>query len=505
MNSDNSESELPPPPSAAEEAAARRELKRAAASGVQWSFVGTVVNQIGRLLFALALARIVGPDDFGIVQQATIYMLFMSLMLDQGFGTALIQRRSLDSDSVRTVSSLNLVMTVVLVVTTLLVAPLMADLFHTPELAGVLRVLTLSIIIEGLSVVPIAIVNRQLRFKALSAIQSVSVLVGGTIGIISALAGARYWAIVTQSLVIDGLTLIGLLKLTGLPGVSRSFSRLREMLRFSSFQFGSQVLSFLGSNLDNVLVAERLDPRQLAFYAISYRFLTMPVQLLGSVVNRVALPIFARAQDDLATVRSWFIAATRLAGVVLFPAFTLLLVGAPDGIPLVFGDKWQPAVVPLQVLAIAGFSRGIRLLLPPLCQALGRTDLNFGWSLVSLAVAVPGFLIGLHWGIRGVAVSVAVTSTLLGIGHLRLVGRLIGITQLDVARVMGPLVGCSAILAATWIATRTGLDTVGTPRLVTVLAASLAGSLAYVGAVYWLAPKTSAAVQQMIGLMRRRA
>jgi O-antigen/teichoic acid export membrane protein len=487
-----------------DESYSRHDLKRAAASGVQWSFLGTLVNQVGRLGFSLALARIVGPDDFGIVQQATIYMLFMMLLQDQGFGMALIQRRHLDDESVRSVSSLNLLMTVVLVAATFLAAPLMADLFHTPELAGVLRVLTLSTIINGLSVVPIAMVNRQLRFKELAAIQSVSVLIGGTVGIVSALAGAGYWAIVTQSLVLDGLALIGLLRLSGLPGVSRSFGRLREMLRFSSFQFGSQILSFLGTNLDNILIAGRLDPRQLAFYAISYRFLSMPVQMLGTVVNRVALPIFSRAQDDLATVRSWFIAATRLAGAVLFPAFTLLLVGAPDGVRLVFGERWEPAIVPLQVLAVAGFSRGIRLLLPPLCQALGRTDLNFAWSLLSLAVAAPGFVIGLHWGIRGVAVSVAITSTVLGIGHLRIAGRLVGVTQLDMAKVMGPLLGCSAVLAATWIAVRTGLDAAGAPRLVLVVVASALAALAYAASIYRLAPATSSAVRQMAALMRQR-
>jgi O-antigen/teichoic acid export membrane protein len=483
---------------------ATESLKRAAAAGVQWSFLGTVVNQVGRLAFSLALARIVGPDDFGIVQQATIYMLFMMLLQDQGFGSALIQRRQLDEASVRTVSALNLVMTVVLVAATFLVAPSIADLFDTPELAGVLRVLTLSTIINGLSVVPISIINRQLRFKALAAIQSISVLVGGTAGIIAALAGAGYWAIVTQSLVLDAIALIGLLRLTGFIGVRGSFSRLREMLRFSSFQFGAQVLGFLGSNLDNILIAGRLDPRQLAFYAISYRFLTMPIQMLGTVVNRVALPIFSRAQDDLATVRSWFLAATRLAGAVLFPVFTLLVVGAPDGVPLVFGERWRPAVVPLQVLAIAGFSRGIRLLLPPLSQALGRTDLNFAWSLLALSVSAPGFVIGLRWGIKGVAVSVAITSTLLGAGHLRVAGRLIGIKQSDIARVIAPLLGCCAVLAAAWIGVRTGLDAVGAPALVMVGAATVVATAAYAAAIYSLAPTTSAAVRQMIGLMRHR-
>ena len=504
MNSDNNESELPPPPSVVDEALTRHELKRAAASGVQWSFIGTLFNQVGRLGFSLALARIVGPDDFGIVQQATIYMLFMMLLQDQGFGTALIQKRDLDEDSVRTVSALNLLMTVVLVVATFLAAPVMADLFHTPELAAVLRVLTISTIINGLSVVPISMVNRDLRFKALAAIQSVSVLIGGIVGIVSALAGAGYWAIVTQSLVLDAVALLGLLRLAGFGGWRGSFSRFREMLRFSSFEFGSQFLSFLGGNLDNILIGERLAPSQLAFYAISYRFLTMPLQMLGAVVNRVALPIFSRTQDDLRTVRSWFVAATRLAGAVLFPAFTLLLVGSPDGVPLVFGDRWRPAVVPLQVLAVAGFSRGIRLLIPPLCQSQGRTDLNFAWSALSLAVAAPGFVIGLHWGIRGVAVSVAITSTLLGIGHVRLAGRVIGIGLWDMTKVIAPLVGCSAVLAATWLLTRAGLAAIDTPSLLMVTVASLAGVAAYAGSVYTLAPQTSAAVQQMIRLMRKR-
>jgi O-antigen/teichoic acid export membrane protein len=481
-------------------------LKHAAASGVRWSFVATITNQLGRIGSTIVLARLVGPRNFGIVSQANIYLTFVVLLMNQGFGVALIQKRRLDDEDVASVYALNIVLATVITGLTILVAPAVSLLFDSPELTTVLRVMCVSIFVNGIAVVPTSLINRALRFKQLAAVQITSVTIGATASIVAAALGADYWALVVQVVTFDVTTLAGLILLTGIPNLRiASVGRLRQMMRFSTFLMGAQVMGFFGSNLDNVLIAARLSERKLAFYAVSYRFLQIPNQLLGSIVNRVALPVFARAQDDMRTVRSWFIASTRVAGAVLFPAFTLLAVGAPDGVILVFGERWRPAIVPMQLLALAGFSRSIRLLLAPLSQALGRTDINFTWAAATLSAALPGYLIGLHWGINGVAAAVAIISVVMGTGHVLYAGRLIDVGIVDYGKVIAPLAFCALTLAGVWAGVRTMLEAAGAPTLVMLAGATLVGLAAYATAMLLAAPKTVAAVRQTLTLLRAKA
>ena len=219
-------------------------------------------------------------------------------------------------------------------------------------------------------------------------------VIGGTVGIISALAGANYWALVIQTIVTDVAILCGLrlIKPTPRTPFAGTFGNLRAMWGFSIGILGSRFLSFFGSNFDNLLIGRYESATQLAFYALSYRFLRLPLEMIGSVVNNVALPVFARLQDDQARLRAWYLQATGFVALVSYPAFALLVVGAPDGIPALFGAEWQPAAAPLQILSLGGMIFVVRMLMAPMAQAKGRADLVFWWSLITFSLQGVGLL-----------------------------------------------------------------------------------------------------------------
>lgn len=153
-----------------------------AASGVRWSFIALLVRQVGRLGFALFIARLLGPTDFGIAGEATIYIALTAVLLESGFGMALVQKSDADHRDEGAVFVWSMVPSLLMAVATLLLAPAVADLLNTPELTAMLRVLCIGLVFKALSVVPQALLSRALRFRPLAVAEITATLLAGAMG-----------------------------------------------------------------------------------------------------------------------------------------------------------------------------------------------------------------------------------------------------------------------------------------------------------------------------------
>jgi PST family polysaccharide transporter len=463
-------------------------LRATAANSVKWAMLQMVGATGGRLLFTLALARFLGPGDFGIVAQATIYITLAMLLLDQGFGSALVQRRDLEGADVRSVATLNLLLAVAFMLLTLLLAPAVAEFFKTPELTTVLRVLGVGLVVKGLTIVPLMMSRRSFQFRELALLQTGAVLVGGVAGLVAVVLDAGYWALVVQTIVADFLLMVGLFCMRGLPRLGIDGGRLRAMFGFSVGLVGAQLLWFAGQNADNIVIGRVLGPTALAYYALSYRLQRFPLQLIGSVVNDVSLPIFARLQDQPDRMRGWFFTATRFVTLLTWPILVLLAVAADVGVPFVFGPDWESAIVPLQLLTLGGLTMISRWLLSPLLTACGRTDLMFGWSAVTVGLMVTSFLIAVHWGIDAVALCVGLVALVVAIPQTLHVSRVMGLPWSRYIGAHLPVAVGSVVLAAIWRGTAAVLDRNGAGSAIVLTIATVLAVAGYVLAVRWLWP-----------------
>jgi O-antigen/teichoic acid export membrane protein len=194
------------------------------------------------------------------------------------------------------------------------------------------------------------------------------------------------------------------------------------------------------------------------------------LQMIGGVANMVSLPVFARLQDDDERMRSWFLRSTSLVSLVAFPALTLLLVGARQGIPTIFGAEWRPAATPLMILCVAGGADVVRMLMSPVAQAKARTDYVFWWALATFGTQGVAFFIGVQWGIVGVAVAYStVTLVLWPLNVAHFARRLLAMRLRQYAGSLAPASVGSLVLAGTWLAVNhlLGLAGAGDPlRLV---------------------------------------
>ena len=262
-------------------------------------------------------------------------------------------------------------------------------------------------------------------------------LIGGVASVVAAAMGARYWAVVIQAIVI-GLVDTGILvrvhrraaRCVHRCGASASCGRSRG----GSWARGS--LRYFSENIDNVLVGRYLGTADLAFYALAYRLLKLPVRLIGQVVNQVSLPAFSRMQDDKKRLQRWFLTSSRTMATGSYGPIILGILVMPELIPLLFGPKWEPAVLPTQLLALVSMRQMVMMLIGPLFQALGKTKEQFYWTIVAVAATVVGIVIGLQWGIVGVAAGVTISMYLLAPLQIAVAARMVGFRGSEYTRAL---------------------------------------------------------------------
>ncbi len=384
-------------------------------SGMRWSSVSVIGKEVSRSLFTILLARLVGPEDFGIVAQAMVYIGIVGLLIDQGFSSALIQRKHVEPEMPGAVVSVNLAVGATLTAVTIAIAPLWASFMRSPELLLVLIVLSPSLFLRGAGVTFRAMLMRNMEFRKIGIADTVSAVAGGVLGVVVALAGGSYWAVVVQVVSTDVVYLLVLLAFGAGWRPNLHLRLLREIAGFSGRAFAAGLLvNSISRNLDNLLIGRFQGAEALAFYGLAYRLLLLPVQLAGSTVGSVLFPAFARLSDDLAAMRAEMARATRALAALALPGMALIAAAAPQLVAVIFGPQWAPAVPIVQVLAIAGALQAIyQPSTAPFVLALGRAKLILRYAWLTTLVSAAGIVAGLPFGPLGVAVGYTAATGLL--------------------------------------------------------------------------------------------
>jgi O-antigen/teichoic acid export membrane protein len=424
----------------------------ALSSGVRWSGLSVIGREVARTVFTIVLARLVGPEAFGIAAQAVIYILIVGMLLDQGFSSALIQRGRVEADMPGAVVSVNLAVGAALTLITVAVASAWADFMNTPELTLVLTALAPSLLLRAASVTPRAMLMRRMRFRTIGIADITAALVGGALGVTAAVLGASYWALVVQLLATDSVLLVMLLLAGAGIRPNLRLARVREIAGFSwrAFAAGLLINSF-SRNIDNLLVGKFQGPEALAFYGLAYRLLLLPVQLLSVTIGNVLFPVFSRLGRDLTAVRFELTRATRSLAWLALPPMALVAAAAPQLVVVLFGPDWDPAVPIVQVLAIAGALQAVyQPSTAPLVLGLGHAALNLRYALLTTAMTTIGIVAGVPFGPLGVAVGYATATAAIVPVEWIIRRRLLAMGVRDQARALLPELHVAFWVAATY-------------------------------------------------------
>jgi len=473
-------------------------LRQKALKGVVW----TAIQNWGRQVIAFAifflLARLLEPKTFGLVALASLFLNFMQVFTDQGFGQAIIQRKELDKEHLDTAFWTNIALSLLLITFSVAGAEPIAALFKEPALTPIIRWLSLSFLLSGLNGVQSALLSREFKFKVLAVRSLVAVLVGGVVGLVMALMGYGVWSLVGQQLA-NGIAGVVVLWSTSQwrPGWGFSRPHFRELFSFGINIVGIKFLNFFNRRSDDFLIGYFLGPVALGYYTIAYRVLQIMTQLMTSTIDQVALPTFSMMQKEPERLRQAFYKVTQIASFIAFPAFLGMAALAPELVSTFFGDKWRTSVPVMQVLAFIGILHSVDFFNATVIMAMGKPFWKLVINCLNAICNVTAFVLVVRWGIVAVAAAYVIRGYLLFPVPLWIIHRLIQINIATYLRqYLAPLVGCLVMILTLFI-TKFLLSSWSPPL---ILGISIAlGVLVYPTTLFFVSPKL---VQEVLGLAR---
>jgi O-antigen/teichoic acid export membrane protein len=359
-------------------------------SSLKWTFLMTWGDRAFGLVFTFLLAAILGPRDFGIVALALIYIALVQLLNEGGIQTAIVQREGLEDDHLDSAFWMNLALCLVLAAVSFLLAGWWARVNDVPELENVVKVLSLLLVFQGLTIVPLAVFQREMRFKALAIRETSAVVVGGALGLVLALNDAGVWALVAQQLGFAGTQLVLLWALgSWRPGLNFSRGHARDLVGFSSGVFLANLGGFLNRRADALLMGLFFGPVAVGLYRLADRFMDNLLEVTMRPIAYVSLPYFSRLQNDREKLREAVAYCVRMTLILTVPAMAVLA-ACSDFIIALMGPEWGPAADVLKLLALVGVGKAIVFFTGPLLFAVARPHLRavMLWVLAGLSAGI---------------------------------------------------------------------------------------------------------------------
>lgn len=390
---------------------AQPSLASAAVRGVAWTGGAQIVRQVVQIVGQLVLARLLVPDDFGLLGMAMVFIGIGQLIADFGIGSAIVQARELGPKVVSTCFWLNLAVGAMLMLLVLACAPLIARFYERPDLLPLVAVLSLNLLLSAMQTVPMGLLYRDMRFADVARAQVLGTVAAAAVAIGLAWAGAGAWALIAQPLVGAIVMLTVAWRATGWwPRFEYSYLEARPLMRFSLALLGTNLVGYANRNADGLLIGRFLGAGPLGVYSMAIQIMLFPLQQVSGVIVRVLFPTLARIQDDLLRLRTAYLKAVATIVIITFPLMAGLFALADDFVLVVFGSKWVEMVPILKVLSWVGMMQSIGTTMGVIYLAVGRTDIALKVTLVVAPILIAGMVAGLPWGIQGVAVGYAIAS-----------------------------------------------------------------------------------------------
>jgi lipopolysaccharide exporter len=453
---------------------------RAIGSAVGWVSVALVGRQVLQLAVTAVLARLLVPDDFGLMSLTLVILGILGLVRDLGTAVTIIQVPDLTRRLTSTLFWSNVALGIGGAVGVALLAPAIAALFNEPQLAEIVPVAAISFLISSLSIVQQALLERRMRFRTVAMIEVASIITGGIVAIAGALAGFGVWSLVAQAITTAAVATV-LYSVAGDWRPTREFSAadLRRVSRFSLSVTGFNLFNYAARNADYVLIGATLGAAALGQYTLAYRVMLYPLQAVSAVISRATFPVYARLQADNERLRQLYLRAVSMIGLIAFPMVFGVMATSDRLVAVLFGPDWTEAGQVLAILAPVGLVQVITMTIGPIYQAVGRAGTMLAWGVGSGLLTIAAFAIGLRWGIVGVAAAYLVVTVILAYPGLTMAYRLIGLTVPAMLRVIvRPAICGGAMFLAVAAASRASGQPVGS--LLTFLLLVLGGAAIYV-------------------------
>ncbi len=419
-------------------------LERKAARGTVWATIDRFTVLGVSFVVNLIMARILSIDDYGLVGAITIFTNVSSVLVDGGFGNALIQKKSPTRDDYSTIFCWNLGLAIVLYIMLFAAAPMIADFFHQPELTLVTRLLGLVIVFNSLMVVQVSRLRKLLEFRTLAVVNIIAALSSGGVGILLARNGFGVYSLVWSQVVLVAMQFI-VVSIIGrwLPALRFSLARFRELFGFGGYLLAANVLQVFCTNFQNVIIGRRFSVGQLGLYSQAQKIDLITSYQLPQILVQVMFPVYSSLQDDSVRLREVLAMNMRVVGYLMFPLLILLIMLAEPTFTMLYGVKWAGAAPYFQMLCCGGFFVALQNINFYAVAAVGRSRTLFLWSFYKWGMLLVLLLVGMNFGMMGLLCALALSNFNIFIVNALLASRHVGFHLRTQVRILVPIFAAS--------------------------------------------------------------
>ena len=457
----------------------RPDLRRATILGVRWMSSARLIAEIAALASMIVLARLIPPSEFGRAAVALIIAGVAVVLGPRGLTATLVQRPTLERHHSESAAFLCIASGVVLTAVTLLFARSAAESWFGDRTAELIALASPVWLLAGLGGVPQALLERELRFGRIALIESLPLVLAAGAAVGCAAAGLDGESLVVGALVLRGVSTAVALVLVPLVLPRPSKAGVADVAGFATPVTLSSMVYIGFRHVDYAILGARMPAADVGFYWRAYQLGVEYQGKISQIMVRVSFPVYSRA-DDIDELKRLRLRIVSTHATVIVPLLAVFIAVAPTLIPWLFGSAWEPAVVPAQIMAVAGMADAVMTGVGPLFVALGRPGLLLAWNIVELAVYAAMIALLAQYGLTWVSIGVAVYYVVsVFVIQTALMPRVIGLGLADFWRDVRAGVVTSAVVLPVLVAGRVLLEDLGAPTLLTLGVLALGGTAVY--------------------------
>jgi len=381
------------------------------------------------------LARVLSPKDFGLIGLAGAFTWFVPLFRDIGLNTAVVQSQELDNLKLSSVFWLQLCLSIFCTIITIILSPFAAIFFNEPRLQRIVMILSIGFTLIGLGALHEALLIKSLNFKAIAIRDIIADLIGGISGATCAFLGLGVWSLVIQtlaSLFVRSVLLWQLEKWR--PYLRLSVTKIKPLIAFGLFKTLQRFIFVIKDRFDYFLIGKFLGAEALGYYMIAFNFTRKPISQISIAILDVTFPALSQLQKELSRFRSAYLKIVKYISMIAFPAFTGILVMAPEIVLVIYGKKWELTIPIIRVLSIWGIINMIAQPAGSVFFALGKAKMASKWELAQAVIMISILSMGIKWGILGIAWSWVISWIIIFPINQYIANRMVNLSYFELAR-----------------------------------------------------------------------
>lgn len=447
-------------------------------SNVIWKFAERMLAQIVTLVVSIVLARMLLPEDYGVISMVTVFITIANVFVVEGIPSALIQKKDADDEDFSSVFYFNLIFSVILYIILFFAAPLIADFYESPVLIPVVRVMSLRLIVAAVNSVQHSYVSRHMMFKKYFWSTLFGTLLSGGVGIVMAYAGYGIWALVAQYMVNTTVdTIVLFITVKWRPINFFCLKKIKELLSFGWKILFESVCNVTVGQLQNLIIGKAYTSSDLAYYTKGQQFPSLIVTNITTSIGAVLFPAMANEQDDKKRVLKMLRKSVRMSSYVVYPMLTGLVAVATPFVSLVLTNKWIETVPYLQVFCLLN-APTVGMI--PRHQALngtGRSDVFMNEHIIARIVSIIVLLFTFRISILAILLGSLLSTAILTVIIAYTSKKYNGYDYRDqIKDILPTLIGCIIMGIPVCLITYLGL-----PNVMTLVLQVIVGVVIYVG------------------------